>query len=88
MACLTTLGSAPGRSQTLGGLLIRDRNGWMPDEHHDMTEIALSSCHGSAGSSFACGKLRAMKSWMAVLSVSGSPSTSSSGTLCLGLSFR
>ena len=60
----------------------------MPDEHHDRIEIAFSSCHGSAGSNFACGKLREIQSWIAVLSVSGSPSTSNSGTLCLGLSFR
>ena len=60
----------------------------MPDAHHDMIEIACSSCQGSAGMSFACGKVRAIQVWIATFSVSALPSTSSSGTLCLGLSFR
>jgi hypothetical protein len=60
----------------------------MPDEHHDRIEIALSSRHGSDGSSLACGKFRAIHIWMAGLSVSGSPSIMSNGTLCFGLSRR
>jgi len=60
----------------------------MPDEHQARIEIALSSCQGSAGSTRACGKVRLIQSWIATFSVSGSPSTMSSGTLCLGLSFR
>ena len=58
----------------------------MPDAHHDITEIACNSCQGSVGSSFAAGKLRAIHCWMATFSVSGFPSTTSSGTLCFGLS--
>ena len=57
----------------------------MPDEHQECSEIALSSCHGSAGSSPASGKARAIQIWIAVLSVIVSPSTARSGTLCLGL---
>ena len=51
-----TLSAASGTLHTLTGALMRDRNGWMPDEHQDSNETASSSCHGSAGSSFACGK--------------------------------
>ena len=68
--------------------MIRAKNGWMPEEHHECSEIAFSSCQGSAGSSFACGKWRAIQIWIAVLSLKICPSTTSSGTLCLGLSFR
>ena len=60
----------------------------MPAEHQDMIEMALSSCHGSDGRSFACGKLRAIHIWMAGLSVRGWPSTMSKGTLCFGLICR
>ena len=60
----------------------------MPPEHHDISEIACSSCHGSAGSSFACGNVRAIQVWIAMLSLRIFPSTISSGTLCFGLIFR
>jgi len=88
VASLFTLSSAPGTSQTRGGELIRARNGWMPEAHHDISEIAFNSCQGSAGISLACGKVRAIQSWIAALSLSTWPSTTSSGTLCFGLSFR
>src|SRR5436305_14889530 len=64
---------------------MRDRNGWMPEAHHDNNDIACTSCIGSAGSSFAAGKLRAIQIWIATFSVRGSPSITSTGTLCLGL---
>jgi hypothetical protein len=67
---------------------MRARNGWMPPEHHDINEIACNSCQGSAGSNFACGKVRAIQVWIATLSLRILPSTISSGTLCLGLIFR
>ena len=60
----------------------------MHDEHHDRMEIAFSSCQGSAGRSFACGKFRAIHIWIAALSVSTWPSIRRTGTLCLGLIFR
>ena len=61
------------------------KEGWMPDAHQASSEIACNSCIGSAGSSFAAGKCRAIQIWIATFSVSGSPSITSTGTLCLGL---
>ena len=60
----------------------------MPPEHHDINEIACSSCHGSAGSNLAPGKVRAIQIWMAMLSLRTFPSTMRSGTLCFGLVLR
>ncbi len=60
----------------------------MPEEHHAIKDIACSSCHGSLGSNFAAGKLRAIHIWIATLSVMVLPSTISTGTLCFGLSFK
>ena len=60
----------------------------MPPEHQDNIETAFNSSHGSDGSSFACGKVREIHSWIATLSLNVLPSTTSTGTLCLGLIFR
>jgi hypothetical protein len=60
----------------------------MPEAHHANSEIACSSCIGSAGSSFAAGKLRAIQIWIATFSVSGAPSITKTGTLCFGLICR
>ena len=60
----------------------------MPPEHHDINEMACNSCHGSAGSNFACGKERAIQIWIAMLSLRTFPSTTRSGTLCFGLIFK
>lgn len=60
----------------------------MPPEHHDIKETACSSRHGSAGSSLACGKVRAIQIWIATLSLKNFPSTVRSGTLCFGLIFK
>src|SRR5439155_22106818 len=58
VASLTTLSDEPVASQTLGGLLIRLRNGWMPLAHQACSDIAFSSSHGSLGKIFASGKVR------------------------------
>ena len=60
----------------------------MPDAHQASSEIACNSCIGSAGSSFAAGKCLEIQIWIATFSVSGAPSITSTGTLCLGLSRR
>ncbi len=60
----------------------------MPPEHHDINEMACNSCHGSAGSNFARGKVRAIQVCIATLSLQTFPSTMRSGTLCFGLIFR
>ena len=84
---LTTLSALLATSQTRDGELIRDRYGWIPDAHHDISEIAFNSCQGSDGSSLACGKVRAIQICIATFSLSVWPSITSSGTLCLGLIF-
>src|SRR5207237_8000413 len=58
VASLTTLSDEPGASQTLGGLLIRLRNGWMPLAHQACSDIACNWSHGSLGRIFALGKGR------------------------------
>ena len=55
---------------------------------HAGRDVACSSCHGSDGSSRACGYVRAIHCWIATFSVSGLPSTTSTGTLCFGFSLR
>src|SRR4029453_548412 len=58
VANLITLSDAPAASQTLGGLLIGLRLGWMRLAHQACNEIACNSSHGSAGRIFASGKVR------------------------------
>src|SRR5687768_1087786 len=55
VASLMTLSDAPAASQTLGGLLIRLRYGWMPLANQACSEIACNSSHGLAGKIFALG---------------------------------
>src|SRR6266508_1173550 len=56
VANLITLSDAP--SQTLGGLLIRLRKGWMPLAHQACSDIACNWSHGSEGRILASGKVR------------------------------
>src|SRR5215468_4441008 len=58
VASLITLSEAPVASQTLGGLLMRLRKGWMPLAHQACNDIACNWSHGSAGRTFASGKVR------------------------------
>jgi hypothetical protein len=60
----------------------------MPAAHQASSDIACNSSIGSAGNSLAAGKCLAIQIWIATFSVSGAPSITSTGTLCLGLSRR
>ena len=60
----------------------------MPEANQLISEMAFTSFIGSAGRSFAAGKVRDIQTAIATFSVRGSPSITSTGTLCLGLTFR
>src|SRR6266567_4637394 len=84
-ASLRTLSSLPGTLQKRAGSKIRVRGGCSPDAHHAIKDSALIEFFGLVGNSFLAGKALASQVRIATFSVSGSPSTTSTGTFALGL---